>query len=371
MNRPWGHFVPRLGYPMRDVPKMVARSVLWRTGRLRNLEVVQDKLQPGDWTVALWHDRALRMWVPVAAVRHGAQIPKHIESAGFSPAGSRTQHQLRSEGLVIENSSQRNGFGADVWLMRHSGTHLLFNTRKQRVVRVWAKPASDEYADLREAFSRQVASPNFQLGSGRMFVEEELVQGSLFSELSSDRKDEVCRTILLRLVGLSLHESESIDSGVQQKIFKKSPIFEARARIKELIELFGEDLRFSVPVHGELWRGNIVISQGEQPVACDFDTIYRGLFWVDAVGIANDAIETWCLGGFDDELGLLWETAGLRPVKWNHDRVRLALLARTAVDADRRLRSIGRPWRPMKRFLAGQKARAAWSLRSANFARRD
>ena len=323
---------------------------------------IEPLLRPGDWQVVYRRTSGLHRSAPLALVRSGAAIPDHIDGPAFTARGVTTDYANLYRPLTIDWTVHNSDFQADVLLFRHSGKRLFFDLERSEVIRCVTEPITAEYEALRRAFSRHVPSVPFDVSPSRRSLTEPLIVGEMLHDLPADRKEHCVRALLRGLTELIDSEARSdSDAGAVplHQAAERSPIGEARQRPKELVGMFGEHPPVTVPVHGELNGSNVLIVDGA-PVAIDFGPLHRGTFFGDVLPLVSNRAQSWVDGGFDEELGVIWEAAGLRPVRWNDENVRLAMLALAVERADRRMRNTRPPLAPLKRHVKAANVRVAW-----------
>lgn len=330
-------------------------------GRSRVLADIEPLLRPGDWSLVYPGAEVRLRSIPVAMVRSGAAIPVHIDGPAFTARGSTTEraqvHRPATIGWTVHDSD----FQADVVLFRHSGKRLFFDLERSEVLRCVKEPFTSEYETLRRAFSRHVPSVPFEVSPSRRSLTEPLIVGEELGDLPADRKEYFTRALLRGLAELIDREARR-DSDAEavplHQMAERSPIGEGRQRSKDLVGMFG-GLTVTVPVWGESVGSNVLIVD-DAPVAIDFDRLHRGVFFHDALSLATTLPQLWVDGGLDEELGGIWEAAGLRPVHWNSENVRLPMLASAVVSADRHIRNTRPPVAPLKRRVKAAYERVEW-----------
>ena len=333
-----------------------------RNGLPQGLIDVEPFLRPGDWSLVYRRSRVLRSSISLALVRSGATVPDHIDGPAFTASGSTDERSHLYRALTFDWTVHDSMFQADVLLFRHSGKRLLFDLERSEVLRWVAEPITEEYEALRRTFSRYVPSVPFEVDPSRRSLREPLIAGQMLHELPPDRMEHPCRALLRGLADLIESEARSgIDAATRPlpDAAERSPIREARQRAEDLAEMFGEDAPITIPVHGELAGSNVLVVDGE-PVAIDFGPTERGPFFLDALRVARHLPQLWMDGAFDEELGAVWEAAGLRPVRWDRENVRLGMLAFAVGRADRRIRNTRPPLEPVKRRVKAADMRVQW-----------
>lgn len=337
-------------------------AAIGRRGLSQGLIDVEPFLRPGDWSLVYRPTRVLHRPIPLALVRSGAAVPAHIDGPAFIAIGSTDERSHLYRALVIDWTVHDSMFQADVLLFRHSGKRLLFDLERSEVLRWVAEPITEEYEALRRTFSRHVPSVPFEVNPSRRSLREPLVVGEMLGELPPERMEFHCRALLRGLAELIENEARSDIDAASVPIryaAERSPIDDARSGAEDLAEMFGEDAPVTIPVHGDLAASNVLVDDGA-PVAIDFGPMERGPFFSDVLGVADHLPDLWVDGGFDEELGTVWEAAGLRPVRWNRENVRLAMLARAVERADRRIRNTRPPLEPVKRRVKAADMRVQW-----------
>ena len=333
-------------------------------GRSRVLAEIEPLLRPGDWSLVYPGAEVRIRSIPVAMVRSGAAIPVHIDGPAFTAKGSTTERAQVHRPATIGRTVHDSDFQADVVLFRHSGKRLFFDLERSEVLRCVKEPITSEYETLRRAFSRHVPSVPFEVSPSRRSLTEPLIVGEELGDLPADRKEYFTRALLRGLAELIDREARR-DSDAEavplHQMAERSPIGEGRQRSKDLVGMFGGS-PVTVPVHGELSGSNVLIVD-DAPVAIDFGPLHRGVFFHDALLLATTLPQLLVDGGLDEELGGIWEAAGLLPVHWNSENVRLLMLASAVVSADRRIRNTRPPIAPLKRRVKAAKERVAWRNR--------
>lgn len=337
-------------------------------GRSRMLADIEPLLRPGDWSLVYPGAEVRLRSIPVAMVRSGAAIPVHIDGPAFTANGSTTERAQVHRPATIGRTVHDSDFQADVVLFRHSGKRLFFDLERSEVLRCVKEPITSEYETLRRAFSRHVPSVPFEVSPSRRSLTEPLIVGEELGDLPADRKEYFTRALLRGLAELIDREARR-DSDAEavplHQMAERSPIGEGRQRSKDLVGMFEGMFGGSpvtVPVHGELSGSNVLIVD-DAPVAIDFGPLHRGVFFHDALSLATTLPQLWLDGGLDEELGGIWEAAGLRPVHWNSENVRLLMLALAVERADRRMRNTRPPVAPLKRRVKAAQERVAWRNR--------
>lgn len=333
-------------------------------GRSRVLADIEPLLRPGDWSLVYPGAEVRLRSIPVAMVRSGAAIPVHIDGPAFTAVNSTTERAQAHRPATIGWTVHDSDFQADVVLIRHSGKRLFFDLERSEVLRCVKEPITSEYETLRRAFSRHVPSVPFGVSPSRRSLTEPLIVGEELGDLPADRKEYFTRALLRSLAELIDREARR-DSDAEavplHQMAERSPIGEGRQRSKDLVGMLGGS-PVTVPVHGELGGSNVLIVD-DAPVAIDFDSLHRGVFFHDALLLATTLPQLLVDGGLDEELGGIWEAAGLRPVHWNDENVRLAMLALAVERADRRMRNTRPPIVRLKRRVKAAQERVAWRNR--------
>lgn len=364
-----GHAVAGTARSLPDVTSFVCppvRAVQALSGRPVGFNEVEPWLRPGDWELVLTRNGPTLS--AVAAIRTGAAVPDHIVRPAFRRKGPNRSAAFIRRPFRVSLDATENILQADVWLIRHRGTWLLFDLERSEVLRWVTEPITEEYEALRRTFARHVPSVTFEVSRSRRSLSEPIVEGVTLHEVEAERQERVCRSLLRGLADLVREEvrPDVIGAGSQsfRRMARTSPITEAQQREDEFTELLGEH-RVMVPVHGDLGGTNVLVIEEDHPVVIDFGLLNRGPFYVDPLSVARYAPRIWARGGFDDELGEIWEAAGLEPVRWDAGRIRLAGLARAPVRAAQRMRQTRPPFKALKRRVKAAQIRTKWERQAA------
>ena len=298
-------------------------------------------MRPGTWHLLVAGTRSLRTKRPVAAVREGVEVPAHVARA-FTQRGTVLGQKLLLQAFeVFPTASQRTRFQADAWVPRHSSKWVFFDFERLEVLRWASEPYSMEYWDLRLAFERHVRSCPFSAGPSDDMLIEAFVNGRPLSDLEPAAGAAVRSKLLYDFSELVRHErrppsAEAVSTEPLAAILERSPLRQVRDHATEILEMFDHGLP-RVPTHGDLNESNVIVSDDGIPTVIDFGQLSFREFWRDPLEIAAQDTKTWAAGGLDDELGAVWEAAGLEPVAWDPIRVSHAKRYWFALKADRKL----------------------------------
>ena len=310
-------------------------------------------LKPGTWRVGAPRNPTRRT-VEAIAVRKGAEVPDHIFASAFQNSGAASAADLIwNEVEVTESAARMTDFQADVWLPRHSSKWLLFDLERSEVMRWASSPYSVEYLELRKAFERHVVSVSFKVMPSDGVLIESLPSGRALSEFNKAMQTAIARQLLRGLAALiretGVAQITERDSDSLAAIVERSPLVAVRECASDLLEMFGHDTPL-VPTHDDLAPNNVIVEEDGVATVIDFGRLHLGPFWLDPLTIAAQNLEVWSAGGFDEELGAIWEAAGWERVSWNRSNVGLAVTHLAARRVDSVLSVIGavrekRDWR--------------------------
>ncbi len=319
---------------------------------------VDGLLRPGTWHVAHRKISTLGRRDPVALVRDGADVPLHIDGSAFTNSGHVADPDLTWRALEVgPSASQDPDFQADVWLLRWGNRWLLFDLERGEVGRWADEPYSDDYVDLRRAFERHVRSVTFRKAGDGDWLMETTVAGTNMFELAPEDQTGVRRELLRSFAGLVRHEQRPAPDDAptrSMEALERSPISGIRSRVDDIVSTFGLDVPH-VPSHGDCSGSNVIVDEVGSPTLIDFGNLGLRPFWWDAVIVAGQDRRVWASGGFDRELADIWEAAGMAPVAWTPDRVRLqrriGRRISAALNADRRIAETRGPLRGPRRLV--------------------
>jgi len=323
-------------------------------------------LHPGAWNLVHGDTGRPGERVPVALVREGVDVPEDLDGRAFSRQGTAKKLDFVWTPVEVPHVPPLAGdFRADVWLLRKDNKWLLFDLERSEVLRWPEHNYTEEYVRLRRAFERHVPSVRFRVEEQGAWLREPIVGGVELRDLAPTGRTAVRRQLLRGLAELVEHAQQTApvvaDEQPLEVALGRSPIEEARRRNREAVGLLGFRSSTHVPVHGDLQRSNVRVDSGGAVTVIDFGELRLGPFYSDPIFIAQQDLDVWASGGFDAELAAVWEAAGLSPVRWDRDKVRLMLLADTVVRSDRELFAARGLLAPVRRATRAERVRRAWN----------
>lgn len=336
---------------------------MWRGERPRVLQQVSGLLRPGVWRTARLA-RRIGADKPLVSLHEDVVLSEAMQATLFARGGYRSYHDLRWTAMTVADCADADnapdGFRADVWALRHSGKHLLFDLSSSRVMRWRTDPFTGDYVGLRRAFERHVPSAAFDIGADQHLIIEEYCAGSNLLQVDSGVADDVVGRIFDGLASLVRHELiETTTTDRLRSAIATARISEAVERQDEILALLGD--AGAVPSTGDLHPTHVLMDQSGTFRVIDFDFLDIQPCWYDAWLLAKDLPHLWWTGALDDHVDRIFLEAGLAPISARADWRRLMSLAGWSILHARQDRWISGPLAALRRYNARSKRDEHWT----------
>lgn len=306
----------------------------------REVRAVAGELHPGLWVVA-----GPQLWLRAG----GIPPSEHVRRTKGEPAAASVRARVRKV-LSLRDSfwvGRRSRGTAEAAIVAFDGGVVLLDPTNQRVLRTYGHGAvSDQYIRWREAFSRHVSAPAFEVAGGGRLLIEDLVDGVHLLEVEPRARELVVRRLFDDYARLTKHEGEPRDGllGTLSDAVQSSEVPEAlrgawvRADLSWL-----EGSTTWVPSAFEASAKNLMVALPSTPRPIDLGDLQPDPYFTYPIGImiaaGDESLRAYVAGAFDSEIARLVAAAGGAPWHASRESREGLLLARIVYVAMRDARA--------------------------------